>query len=161
LLRRRNVKYPYSIFTSRKNSLAAYALKVSAKLGNSENPDAFTGIIFMAQSDGKGAFIVEFNAKQQYRLRQLVGVNYKIITGTAKNGGWVHADALKPPGTFNLIEVRTANRNYDLYINQRYMISFSEIAYKSGGFGFSVGPDTKASVDFIRVYQPAEGSDTK
>jgi hypothetical protein len=154
LLRRRNTENAFSIFTSWKNSLSEFLLIASMKLDDSKNPAAYTGIIFMAQAGGQGAFVAEFNAQQQYRLRQLVGVKYKLITGNAKNSGWIHADTLNPAGQFNVIEVRTSKRNYDLYINHKFMLSFTELAYKTGEIGFTIGPATKASVDFIKVLKP-------
>ena len=154
LLRRKNTASGYSIFPKWTNKLAAFSLVASMKLEDSKNPEASIGLIFMAQEDASGAFIFEFNPKGQYRLKQLVGLSFKLLTGEAKSGGWVESDALNQLGQYNMIEVRTSKRNYDIYANEKYLLSFTEIAYKSGDIGFSIGASTKARVDFIIVKEP-------
>ena len=151
LLRRKNTVSGYSIFPKWKNNLAAYSLTAGIKLEDSKNEDASVGLIFMAQEDASGAFIFEFNTKGQYRLKQLVGLNFKLLTGDTKKGGWVESDALNPVGQYNLIDIRTSKRNYDVYVNEKYLLSFTEIAYKTGDIGIAIGAATKARVDFIAV----------
>jgi cell division protein FtsB len=51
-----------------------------------------------------------------------------------------------------LIEIKTADKNYDIYLNNVLIISFSEIAYKSGEIGFLVGPLSKGRVDFLYLF---------
>ncbi len=154
LLRRKNPASGYSIFSTWKNMLPAFSLMASVKLEDSKNEEASVGLIFMAQADGSGAFVFEFNPKGQYRLKQLVGLNFKLLTGDAKTNGWVNSDALNPLGQYNLVEVRTAKRNYDIYVNQKYLLSFTEIAYKTGDIGIAIGAATKARLDFIMVNEP-------
>jgi len=150
-LRRKNPASGYSIFPKWKNTLTAYSLVASIKLEEPKNDEAAVGLIFMAQEDASGAFVFEFNPKGQYRLKQLVGLSYKLLTGEMKSGGWVDSDVLNKIGTYNVIEIKTAKRNYDIYVNEKYLLSFTEIAYKSGDIGISIGPGTKAKVDYIEV----------
>jgi hypothetical protein len=156
MLRRKNPASGYSIFTSWKNTLPAYSLTASMKLEEIKNDDASVGLIFMAQADGSGAFVFEFNQKGQYRLKQLVGINFKLLTGDIKTNGWVNTQKLNPVNQYNQIEVRTSKRNYDIYLNHDYLLSFTEPAYKIGDIGIALGPGTKARVDFITVYEPAD-----
>jgi len=151
LLRRKNTASGYSIFTKWKNNLSAFSLAASIKLEEGKNDEAAVGLIFMAQEDASGAFVFEINAKGQYRLKQLVGLSFKLLTGDVKTSGWVDSEALKKLGNYNLIEIKTSKRNYDIYVNNKYLLSFTEIAYKSGDIGISIGPATKARVDFIEV----------
>ena len=155
LLRRKNPASGYSIFPKWKNKLPAFSLLASIKLEDSKNAESAVGLIFMAQEDASGAFIFEFNHKGQYRLKQLVGLSYKLLTGDVKSNGWVDSDALNQPGQYNLVEIRTSKRNYDVYVNEKYLLSFTEIAYKTGDIGISIGPATKARVDFITVNESA------
>ena len=154
LLRRKNTSSGYSIFPKWKNTLVAFSLTASIKLEEAKNGETAVGLIFMAQEDASGAFVFEFNPKGQYRLKQLVGLSYKLLTGDVKTNGWVDSDALKKSGDYNQIEIRTAKRNYDIYVNDKYLLSFTEIAYKSGDIGISIGPGTKARVDYIVVKEP-------
>jgi chromosome segregation ATPase len=41
---------------------------------------------------------------------------------------------------------------YDLYLNNKLLLGFNEIAYKSGGIGFIIGPAAIGKVDFINIY---------
>src|SRR6188768_2673215 len=150
-LRRKNPSSGYSIFPKWKNTLTSFSLAASIKLEEPKNDDAAVGLIFMAQEDASGAFIFEFNPKGQYRLKQLVGLSYKLLTGEVKSGGWVDSDILNKIGEYNLIEIKTSKRNYDIYVNEKYLLSFTEIAYKSGDIGISIGAGTKAKVDYIEV----------
>ena len=113
----------------------------------------------MAQTGGQGGFIFEINKLQQYRLRQISSGVYRYLTGDAKTGGWIKSTVLKPIGLPNLFEVRTAEKNYDLYLNNVLIISFSEIAYKSGDIGYIVGPGSKGSIDFLYLFTNQKGND--
>ena len=155
LLRRKNPASGYSIFPKWKNKLSAFSLQASIKLEDAKNGESAVGLIFMAQEDASGAFIFEFNQKGQYRLKQLVGLSYKLLTGDVKSNGWVDSDVLNSPGQYNRVEIRTSKRNYDVYVNEKYLLSFTEIAYKTGDIGISIGPATKARVDFIAVNESA------
>jgi hypothetical protein len=151
LLRRKNLSSGYSIFPRWKNTLTSFSLSASVMIEESKSEEAAVGLIFMAQEDASGAFVFEFNPKGQYRLKQLVGLSYKLLTGEAKTGGWVSSDALNKSGEYNLIEIKTAKRNYDIYVNEKYLLSFTEIAYKTGDIGIAIGAGTKAKVDYIVV----------
>jgi hypothetical protein len=154
VLRRKNPSSGYSIFPKWKNNLVSFSLTAAMKLEDSKSPEASIGLIFMAQEDASGAFVFEINPKGQYRLKQLVGLSYKLLTGDVKTSGWVDSDALNKSGEYNIIEIKTARRNYDIYVNDKYLLSFTEIAYKSGDIGISIGAGTKAKVDYIIVKEP-------
>lgn len=151
LLRRKNLSSGYSIFPKWKNTLTSYSLTASIMIEESKGEEAAIGLIFMAQEDASGAFVFEINPRAQYRLKQLVGLSYKLLTGEAKTGGWVSTDALHKSGEYNVVEIKTAKRNYDIYVNGKYLLSFTEIAYKTGDIGISIGAGTKAKVDYIVV----------
>jgi len=156
LLRRKNPFNGYSVFTTWKNTLPAYTLVASMKLEEAKVDESSVGLIFMAQEDGTGAFVFEINGKGQYRLKQLIGVNFKLLTGEIKTNGWMTSTLLNPVGQSNLVEIRTTKRNYDIYLNQKYLLSFTELAYKMGDIGIAIGPSTKASVSYINVYTTKE-----
>jgi len=150
-----NRKAPTSSFAAMgnfKNNLTSYRLVTSLKLDKTASDDAALGLIFMAQPGGQGGFIFEINKIQQYRLRQISGGIYRYLTGNAATGGWLKSTVLKNVGLPNLIEIKTADKNYDIYLNNVLIISFSEIAYKSGEIGFLVGPLSKGRVDFLYLF---------
>jgi hypothetical protein len=152
ILQRKAPTSPFATMGNFNNGLTAYRLVTSLKLEKSANEDGSVGLIFMAQQGGQGGYIFEFNKKMEYRLRQIAGSTYKYLTGSAKDGGWLKGPNLKGISLPNLIEVRFADKNYDLYINNVLAISFNEISYKSGDIGYLIGPGSKAKVDFMYLF---------
>ena len=152
ILNRKNNTTQYAAISNWENQLDAYDLKVNIKLEKVADENGSIGIIFMAQS--KGAFIMEFNKHKQFRVKQLIGTAYQFITGNGDDlkEGWVKSSDLKSMGQYNILEVRTADGKYDLYINGIYQISFTEKNYTSGKMGIIIGPSTNAKVDYFYVY---------
>jgi hypothetical protein len=159
IMQRKAPTSPFAVIGSFKNNLTSFRLVTSLKLQKANTDDGSLGIIFMAQTGGQGGFIFEINKLQQYRLRQISSGVYRYLTGDAKTGGWIKSTVLKPIGLPNLFEVRTAEKNYDLYLNNVLIISFSEIAYKSGDIGYIVGPGSKGSIDFLYLFTNQKGND--
>lgn len=154
ILRRKNFLTGYTIFPKWENQLSEYSISTAIKLlGNSGN-DASAGIIFMAQADNRGALMIEFNKNQQFRIRQLAGVNYKLLTGDKKNSGWVPSSFILPGDVYNKIEIRTSEKNYNILLNNNLLASFTELAYKSGRAGIILGPSTNADMDYFFVNIP-------
>lgn len=152
ILNRKNNATQYAAISNWDNQLDAYDLKVNLKLEKVADENGSIGIIFMAQS--KGAFIVEFNKHKQFRVKQLIGTAYQFITGNGDDlkEGWVKSSDLKSMGQYNILEVRTADGKYDLYINGVYQVSFTEKNYTSGKMGIIIGPSTNAKIDYFYVY---------
>ena len=154
ILNRRNTLTGYTVFPKWENQLSEYSISAGIKIVSSESYDASAGIIFMAQADNKGALIFEFNTRNQYRIKKLEGVTYKLITGEQKTGGWMNSDFFLAPDLYNRIEIKTADKNYDVYLNNKYLTSFTELAYKNGRAGLIIGPGTTALVDNFFVAIP-------
>ena len=152
LLQRKNPKSSYSVFPKWDNEASAFEITANIIVEEMSGPESGAGIIFMAQSDGTGAFVLEINGKKQFRLKQLVGVNFKLLTGSGKTNGWVDSGFLNGTNETNLLQVKSSERNYDIYINQNYILSFTELAYKTGKIGISAGPSSKFLVDQLSVY---------
>lgn len=159
LLKRKNTSTGYSVFTNWKTTTPSFEIDVRLSLEKSADKESSAGIIFMAQEDGSGAFVFEINNAQQYRLKQLVGVNYRLLTGENKSNGWVNSAFLSLPNEPNLIQIRCSERNYDLYINQHYLISFTELAYKSGKTGINIGPASSVRVDSFSIFGLKDNSE--
>lgn len=151
IIQRRAENTPFAVIASIENSLSDFRLVTSMKL-NKAGTEGSIGLIFMAQTGGNGGFIFEMNNRQQYRLRQITGSVYRFMTGDARNNGWMKSSLVKEGNSANLVEVRAGNRKYDIYLNNRYLLSFTEMAYRSGNFGFLAGPASKGSVDFLYIF---------
>lgn len=152
ILQRKSKLSPFAAMGSFEKEPESYRLVTSLKIVKSVAEEASIGFIFMAQEGGKGGFVFEINQNQQYRLRQITTSGYSYLTGASKEGGWTKSSLLKPANFSNLIELRTYDKAYDLYVNNTLLLSFNEIAYKSGGIGFIIGPGTMGKVDFIYIF---------
>jgi hypothetical protein len=152
IIQRKSKLSPFAVLGEFEQDLNSYRLITSLKLVRSASNDGSIGLIFMAQPAGKGGFVFEINQFQQYRLRQITVTGYAYLTGVAKDGGWVKSSVLKENNLANLLELRTKDKKYDLYLNNTLILTFSELAYKSGGIGFIIGPGTLGKVDFIYLF---------
>ncbi|MCC6385612.1 MAG: hypothetical protein LC117_07030 [Bacteroidia bacterium] len=152
ILNRKSINSPFAIIADYTNNLQDFRLVTSLILEKAVNENSSLGIIIMAQPGGDGGFVIEINTTRQYRVRQITGNTYKYLTGDSKKGGWTTSKDLNMVNSYNLIDVRVQNRNYDLYINNIYLMSFSEIAYKTGNIGFIIGPGSKGRIDFLYLF---------
>jgi len=157
IMHRKATFSPYAVMAAFPAEQSEFRLVASLKLDKTTATDGSIGLIFMAQADGKGGFIFEINREQQYRLRQITNSSYKYLTGTSQDGGWVKMEALKGLNLPNLIEVRTTNKKYDLFINNTLVLNFEELQYKSGNIGFIIGPGSKGKADFLYIFTKSGG----
>lgn len=163
ILNRKTTVSPFAVMANYNYDAQAYKMVVSMKIEKSVDESGSIGIIFMAQEDGKGGFLFEINKAGLYRLRQITGGSYKYLTGDSKTGGWTKTNFTNPLNVYNLVEIKTANRKYDISLNNQYLMSFEEIAYKTGKFGVIIGPGSKGKIDFLYLFSSskfAEGLET-
>ncbi len=159
ILNRKAPEKPFALIANYDYNEQAFKLVTAVKIEKTADQNGSIGVIFMAQNDGNGGFIFEINAEKQFRLRQIVSGSYKFMTGDAKNGGWTKSNSLNGLNTYNVIDIRTSNRNYDIYVNNNLLLSFTEIAYKTGRFGFIVGPATRAKTDYFYLFSSAQANE--
>lgn len=160
ILNRKSSTSPYAIMADYENNLSTFRLVTSLKLEKSANDEGSAGIIFMAQPGGTGGFIFELNKLKQFRVRKIAGGSYKYITGDTKTAGWVNSKFMNETNSYNLVEIKTSDRNYDISLNNNFLLSFSEIEYKSGRMGIVIGAGTKARVDFLYLFSSSKGAES-
>ena len=164
IMHRKSSVSPYAVMANFNLELDGYRLVTSIKLDKSSAQDGSIGVIFMAQPDGKGGFVFEINKNHDYRLRQITGSSYRYMTGTPKDLGWVKNEVIKGLNLPNLVEIRIAEKKYDLFVNNSLLTSFEVLEYKTGGIGFIIGPASKGKADFLYLFtnekakQPSENS---
>lgn len=150
---------PYAILSSKKIKEDAFQLNVRI------NPievslDGYVGILFMLQESSLGGYIFEIGPLSKYRLRQVKNGLYINITGNSKSNGWVTDEGLINYNQNNSITISCDNRNYDLTINSKRVLSFNDIEYKEGSFGILIGPETKVSIDNFVIMGTEQSSGT-
>ena len=127
-----------------------FMLKTTLMLiSTTPNPQTL-GILFMAQADGSGGFVLEINKKQQYRVRGITAAGQYITTG---DNGWVKSKNVKGENEFNKIVIKGYQGKYDIYFNDQFTFSFEQGNFKQGEFGLLLGPESKAKVDFFYLYK--------
>ena len=144
LISRNNKQSEYAILSS-SEKLKDYILKTSIRIGPENIDNSSIGIIIKAQEDGKGALVLEINGKQEYRIKQLVGSKYEILSGN-KNKGWIKNDNINIVNQYNEIEIRVENNIYEVFINDFYINSIFISDYTSGLSGILIAPQTKARI---------------
>ena len=150
LLSRNSNESEYAIIANN-SSVSNFILKTAVRLGPSNNKKASIGIVLKAQQDGKGAIIFEINKKGEYRIKQLLGSNYKTLSGSSKHKGWVKNKTINGVDEHNFIEIRTENNIYDVYINSDYLTTFFIPDYTNGSCGLIISPETKARVAYYHI----------
>ena len=144
-----------AILCSWTHSCDPFQLKTSLKVDAAPGGARSAGLIFMMQYDNSGGFLVEVNTKKQYRIRQVVKGSYRLLTGTIQNQGWLDGP-VRPAGQFNMIRLAYADKGYEIYVNESLVRSYTEPSYKIGRFGFVVGPNTTAHIDYVTVQATGE-----
>ena len=160
ILNRKAPEKPYAIIANYDYNQPAFKMITSLKIEKANDQNGSVGVMFMAQNDGNGGFIFEINTLKQFRLRQIVAGSYRYLTGDAKSGGWVKSNFINNLNVYNLRALRFSQRNYDIYLNNNLLMSFTEIAYKSGRFGYIVGPGSRAKIDFLYLFSASGKSES-
>lgn len=153
ILQRKSDESPYAVIANFEKEFSEFRLLTSLSLEKAYGPDASVGLLVMAQPGGDGGFVLEFNKDYNYRLRQISGGVYVYLTGTSKDGGWKKFPFDTKPGTYLQVEVTRANNTYDLFVNKRYLLSFSDPGYESGQLGFIIGPSSRGKVDYFYIFE--------
>lgn len=152
ILHRKNTSTPFLVIAGLDKEVDDCRLVAAIRLDKAYGSDPTAGILFMMQPQASGGFLIELNKKKEFRVRQITSGKYQYLTGTSKNGGWAKCGPANEAGLNNVIEIRTAGGNYDLYVNDVYLISFFEPSYKSGSIGIVIGPDTRARLDYVYIF---------
>ena len=150
LLSRNNNKSEYAIIADN-STVSDFVLQTVIRIGPSENQNASLGVILKAQNDGKGAVVFSINKKGEYRIKQLVDNTYNILSKSRNNNGWIKSKLINKVDEHNLIEVRSKNNIYDVYINSKYLTTFSTPDLDDGSCGLLISAATKARVSYFYI----------
>ena len=146
------------IIYANNSSFSDFILKTSMRIGPSNNQNASIGIILKSQQNGEGAIIFEINTKGEYRIKQLLDNTYKTLSGLRKNEGWVKSKIINGVDNHNVIEIRTENNHYDVYINDDYLTTFYNKDYISGSCGLIISAETKARIAYYHLNTQGEST---
>lgn len=128
----------YSIaFAKLDQPVAAFELRTDIQFVKTKNKSASVGVVLHGQAANNGAIILEFNGKRKFRVTKLFDNQFRYLSGTAEEQGWVKSKSIERKGT-NELKVRAQNGNYDIYFNDAYVYHIYNNQYKEGKIGFFV-----------------------
>jgi hypothetical protein len=151
---RKNNQTGYFIIPNYADKLSSYEVNAGFSLIGIAGKIPSAGILMMADKTQSTGILIEINQKREYRICRVAPDKITPISN-GKNGWSKSTSAINKK--YNEIKVKTHNKMYDLYINQRYITTFTDIELNRGTFGLFIGPSSRASYDFITV----SGEETK
>ena len=144
---RKNTQTPYFVF-AKHNLLEDFIIKTELRIGPSENKQASIGVILKAQQNVDSGIIFEINKRGEYRIRQKTLNGYENL-GEEKE--WKKSKLINRQNKRNIIEIRSENNIYDVYINHNFLTSFKSFANKNGITGIFINHNTKAKVSYFNI----------
>lgn len=145
---RKNPQLGYFVIPNLNEKYSSYEIKAGFTLIKLNRKNASAGLLLMADKDKSSGILVEVNQKRQYRISRVYPD--RIVPISKGKDGWVN-NSFAVTKDYNEILVRTSNKVYDLYINQKFITSFSEIELAKGSFGLYIGPTSRASFKFVEL----------
>jgi hypothetical protein len=124
-------------FAKLENPVDAFELKTNIELVKTKNKQASVGVVLHGQAINNGAIVLEFTRKRRFRITKLFNNQYRYLSGTAEEQGWVKSKSLNKKG-INEIKVKVSKGNYDFYINGDYVYNIFDTQYEEGNVGFVV-----------------------
>lgn len=150
-LNRTNASEYQVIFSKKSIEPKSYRIKTAVKVGPSTKRNSYSGIVINASSEGKEMVAIEINGKQEYRIRK-ISSRSKFLSGTESNQGWVKSNNINKNEVYNYIDVISNKGKCDLFINSKYQATVEVPERTNGSFGFIIGPNSQARVDYIIAY---------
>ena len=147
-LRRNNQKSEYLLIAHNSN-ISDFILNTKVKIGPSENNKAGIGIILKAEKEN--AIIFEINKQSEYRIKNKINTEYQNLSGDTKKRGWVKSNLIKGVNKYNLIEIRSENNIYDVYINNKYLTTFFISEINNGSCGIIINAATQARISYYHI----------
>lgn len=144
---RKNTQTPYFLF-AKHDLLEDFIIKTELRIGPSENKQASIGLILKAQQNRDSGIIFEINKKGEYRIRQKTLNGYENL---GKEKEWKKSKLINRQNKRNIIEIRSENNIYDVYINHNFLTSFKSFANKNGITGIFINHNTKAKVSYFNI----------
>lgn len=143
---RRNTQSGYFVIPTFDKSVVSFEARVGFTIIPTGKKTNRAGILVMADKKNSSGILVEVNDKRAYRISRVMPD--KLISISAGKNGWVK-NTFAIQKKYNEIIIRCHNKVYDLYINQKYIQSFTEIELNRGAFGLYIGPGSRASFDYV------------
>jgi hypothetical protein len=146
---RRNMEIGYFVFPNVQDKIASFEISTALTLfTNNKVKHSSAGIVFMADKLNSSGLMVEVNQNRSYRIVRVFPDGQVPISKGKK--GWVkNASAISK--TYNEIVLKAHDRVYDLYINQKFVTTFTDVELTQGQFGIHIGAGSRAAFHYYNV----------
>ena len=146
---RQNKQSGYYLFPNKSESYKGFLLETKVQFAAHDNKSESAGIVVMANEAG-GGLLIEWSQKKAFRIVRIYKDKQIPINGQSGEG-WIKSSAISK--TDNTISLKTYDKIYDLYINQTFVKSFTDIELSRGKVGIYVGPDSKVRFDYLKIWE--------
>lgn len=148
-LYRKSAKSGYYLFANNAEEYSSFQMETEMVFNEHNNKKQSGGVVMMAQNESSG-LLVEINQKREYRVVRVYKDKQVPVSGGGS--GWHKATSAITRGTNNIL-VKAYDKVYDLYINGKFLETFTDIELNKGKIGIYVGPDSKVKFDYLKVLQ--------
>jgi hypothetical protein len=138
---RKNEINGFVLLPQRDDTYDFFETSVSFEFDKKQGKKQHAGIVMQAQEGGTGAVIVELNRRKQYRIRRVT--NNRYVNITEGKDGWIKNKSINSKSDF-ILKVVTKDRLYDVYVNDKFITTFTEVEYTQGHIGLYVGESSRA-----------------
>lgn len=155
---RRNRKSGFFVFPEQKKDLQYFEISVGFAFSEKGSKNQSAGLMLMVPEKNNGGVVIEVNRKGQFRVQR--AVNNIFSPTTPGDDGWIKSGAsMKTSG--NVLMIRTYDKIYDLFINGKYVYTFTEIDYSKGSYGLYVGADSRIIFQTLEIKTDEEVLNTE
>lgn len=145
---RRNMEIGYFVFPNIQDKISSFEISTALTLSSNKVKHSSAGIVFMADKLNSTGIMVEVNQNRSYRVMRIYPDGQVPISKGKK--GWVkNSSAISK--TYNEIVLRAHDRVYDLYVNQKFVTSFTDVELTQGQFGIHIGAGSRATFHYFNV----------
>ncbi len=147
-LYRKSKKNGYYLIPESQDKYNHFQLETNFNYLEHKNKKQSAGVLMMAQNDGTGGILIEINQKGEFRIVRIYADKLIPISGMEGNN-WVKHPAIDK--TNNQLIVKTYDKVFDIYINNQYIMSFTEIEIFAGKIGLYIGANSKVKFDNLKI----------
>lgn len=141
-MRRTNNESGNYVFPKIDKDLTAYEVLLNLEFTKNNSKGSRAGILVMSNEEKGTGILLELRRNRSYRISK-TGEAKDFYYTNADGDGWV-TDKNLVKKKKNIIKIKSYQRKYDIYFNDLFVYTFTEIAFRSGKFALFIGPNSHA-----------------
>ena len=141
-MRRINNESGNYIFPSVDNEPKAYEVLLNLAFTKNNQKNSTAGILLNSNQENGTGILFELRNDRSYRISN-ISENGTTYYTNAQEDGWVK-DKPKVAKKNNIIRILTHRKKYDVYFNDNFIYTFTELSNEGGKIGLYIGPNSHA-----------------